>query len=44
MIESFSVSCENIYVTTVKMNKWKGKLKSTFLFKNENQYLILVYI
>ena len=27
MIESFSVSCENIYVTTVKMNKWKGKLK-----------------
>ena len=27
MIESFSVSCENIYVTTVNMNKWKGKLK-----------------
>ena len=27
MIESFSLSCENIYVTTVKMNKWKGKLK-----------------
>ena len=27
IIEFFSVSCENIYVTTVKMNKWKGKLK-----------------
>lgn len=27
MIESFSVSCENIYVTTVKMNKWKVKSK-----------------
>ena len=27
IIESFSVFCENIYVTTVKMNKWKGKLK-----------------
>lgn len=35
MIESFSVSCENIYVTTVKMNKWKGKLKEKMPINDE---------
>ena len=35
MIESFSVSCENIYVTTVKMNKWKGKLKEKMPINEE---------
>lgn len=36
MIESFSVSCENIYVSTVKMNKCvKGKLKEKMPINDE---------